>query len=101
MINPYQTPEFDPKQFQDQPGYMPAAAANFGWVSQVRTFAILNIVQGVLELPMGLLLTGMATMFPVLIKMDQAKNANATGADEPWMIWLVSGVYFAIGIPVL
>src|ERR1051326_4700476 len=100
MINPYQTPAFDAKQFQDQPGYMPAAAANFGWVSQVRTFAILNIVQGVLEVPLGVFLTGLATMFPVLIKMDQAKNANGA-QDEPGMIWMVSGIYFVIGIPVL
>jgi hypothetical protein len=102
MINPYQTPTFDPKQFQEQPG-LGNAAANFSWVSQVRTFAILNIIQGALEIPMGLMSTGMAVLFPVMMSMEQARDPSAE-AELPFegrMLWLVSGIYLAIGMPVL
>jgi uncharacterized membrane protein HdeD (DUF308 family) len=102
MINPYQTPTFDPRQFQDQPGFG-NAAANLSWVSQVRTFAILNIIQGALEIPMGLMFSGMAVLFPVMMSMEQARDPSA-GEELPFdgrMYWLVSGIYLVIGIPVL
>ena len=102
MINPYQTPTFDPKQFQDQPG-LGNAAANFSWVSQIRTFAILNIIQGTLEIPMGLMFSGLAVFFPIMMSMEQARDPSAAD-DLPFdgqMFWLISGIYMAIGIPVL
>jgi uncharacterized membrane protein HdeD (DUF308 family) len=102
MTNPYQTPAFDPKQFQDQPGYLAPSASDFGWVRQVRTFAILNAVQGMLEIPMGLFMTGMSAMFPTLMRMDKQRQADPANAmAEETMMWVVAGVYLAIGIPVL
>ena len=102
MTNPYQTPAFDPKQFQDQPGYVGGSASDFGWVRQVRTFAILNAVQGMLEIPMGLFTIGMSVLFPTLIRTNQQPNADPAqvAADESTM-WFLAGLYLAIGIPVL
>jgi uncharacterized membrane protein HdeD (DUF308 family) len=101
MNNPYQSPAFDSKQFRDQPAFAPPAAHDYGWVSQVRIFAILNAVQGVLEIPMGLFTTGMAVLFPTLMQMDKARNPNAGGPQPEEFMWFVSAIYLAIGIPVL
>jgi len=100
MNNPYQSPAFDSKQFQDQPAFVPPGAQDSSWVGQVRIFAILNAVQGVLEIPMGMFTTGMALLFPALIQMDKARNPNAGPQPEEFM-WFVSAIYLAIGIPVL
>ena len=103
MSNPYQSPAFDPKQFQDQPVYATAAASDYGWVNQVRIFAILNAVQGILEIPMGCLTTGMGAALPAMIRMG---NANKPGgeplnASDETMLWVLSLVYLGIGLPVL
>ena len=102
MSNPYQSPAFDPKQFQDQPGYFAATASDFGWVRQVRTFAILNAVQGVLEVPVGLMWTGLSAIFPTMIRMEQQKKGDqGEVAMDETMFWVVAGVYLAIGIPLV
>src|SRR5262245_48339741 len=102
MSNPYQSPAFDSKQFQDQPGYFAASASDFSWVRQVRTFAILNSVQGALEIPMGLMMTGMSALFPTLARLDKQQNADPANAEATQaMMWVVAGIYLAIGIPVL
>jgi hypothetical protein len=47
MSNPYQSPSFDPKQFQDySTPFPPPQNTGFGWVQQIRVVAILNCVQG-------------------------------------------------------
>lgn len=99
MSNPYQPPSFDPKQFQDAP-YMPAPAANsgFGWVSQVRIVAILNCVQGGLEIPLGLMLLGAAAFVPYLIQMEKANNPGAAGGGPPPEFeWILPAAYGSIG----
>jgi len=101
MNNPYQSPAFDSKQFQDQPLLPQAGAQDYSWVSQVRIFAILNAVQGTLEIPMGLFTTGMAVLFPTLIRMDKARNPNADGPQPEEFMWFIAGLYLAIGLPVL
>ena len=102
MTNPYQTPAFDPKQFQNQPGYFAGGSGDFGWVRQIRTFAILNAVQGMLEIPMGLLMTGMSALFPTIISKDlQQKAEPGDAANQEAMMWVVAGIYLAIGLPVL
>src|SRR4051812_46086318 len=103
MSNPYQTPAFDPKQFQDQPIYVTAAASDYGWVGQVRVFAILNAVQGILEIPMGCFITGMGVVLPAMIRMEKAKNPGGgqISSNDAMMFWVLSLVYVAVGLPVL
>jgi len=101
MSNPYQTPAFDPKQFQDQPAYAPTAANDYGWVSQVRIFAILNAVQGILEIPMGLFLSGIGVAMPALQRLQKNNNPGPIGETEQSMILFITVLYVAIGIPLL
>ena len=72
MSNPYASPAFDPKKFQDAPPpmYAPPPGASYGMVSQVRTVAILNAVQGMLEIPMGLLTMSMSVLLPTMMRLD-------------------------------
>src|SRR6478609_1224958 len=100
MSNPYQTPSFDPKQFRDQPVFVTASPSDFGWVNQVRIFAILNAVQGMLEIPMGCFTTGMGVVLPVLIRTKQFEDPNVPSNDTK-MLWVLSLVYLGIGLPVL
>jgi uncharacterized membrane protein HdeD (DUF308 family) len=102
MSNPYQPPAFDAKHFQDQPAYGPTQASDYGWVSQVRIFAVLNAVQGMMEIPMGLFTAGMGVLLPTMMRWEQAKNPNRP-ADEPpeLFFWGIAVVYFVIGVPVL
>lgn len=101
--NTYQPPPFDPKQFQDQPVQAGYGAAAYGWINQVRIFAILNAVQGVVEIPMGLLLSGVGVMFPTIIRMSE-EEGRARGGQEPpppEFLWGVAIFYFVIGALVL
>lgn len=93
MSNPYQSPSYDPKQFQDYP-QLPQSSG-FGWVSQIRIVAILNCVQGGLELIIGLMMVFAAVFVPMMMKMD---NRNP---PPPGMEWILPVVYLGIGIPVL
>lgn len=100
MSNPYQSPSFDPKQFQDVPAYVPPPANSYGTVYQVRIVSILNAVQGMLEIPMGLFYVVLAFFFPVMIKLDpNLKNRPDPPPEQ--MFWILAAVYLAIGIPVL
>lgn len=103
MSNPYQTPAFDPKQFRDQPAYATASPSDYGWVNQVRLFAILNAVQGMLEIPMGCFTTGMGIVLPAMIRIDKAKNPGGgpLSSSDEMMFWVLSLVYLGIGLPVL
>jgi len=100
MSNSYQPPAFDPKQFQDQPAYAPTAANDYGWVSQIRIFAILNAVQGILEIPMGLFLSGLGVAMPALQRLQKNNNPGPVGETES-MILFITVLYVAIGIPLL
>jgi len=99
MSNPYQTPAFDPKQFQDQPAYAPGAANDYSWVSQIRIFAILNAVQGILEIPMGLFLSGLGIAMPALQRLQKNNNPGQLGPNEESMFLFITVLYVAIGIP--
>ena len=82
--------------------YAPGGASDYSWVSQVRLFAILNAVQGMLEIPMGCFTTGMGAVLPAIIRIDKAKNPGGQmGANDETMLWVLSIVYVAIGLPVL
>src|SRR6185369_3634210 len=98
MSNPYQTPAFDPRQFQDHP-VGPTAAYGANWVGHVRTFAVLNAVQGVLEILMGLGLSSIGAVMPFLSRMKEVQEAQA-GAEMPpeQFLWVFGAVYFALGL---
>ena len=71
MSNPYASPSYDPKQFQDKPAFAPPPApGSYGMVSQVRIVSILNAVQGMLEIPMGLMTMAAGLIFPLMMSMD-------------------------------
>jgi hypothetical protein len=99
MSNNYQTPAFDSKQFQDQPAYAPSAVNDYGWVSQIRIFAILNGVQGLLEIPMGLFLAGIGVAMPALQRLQKNNIPGPIGPAEESMITFISVLYVVIGIP--
>ncbi|HEX5104394.1 MAG TPA: hypothetical protein VFV87_11315 [Pirellulaceae bacterium] len=101
MTNPYQSPAFDPKQFQDSPFQAPVSANDYGWVSQVRIVAILNGVQGGLEIPMGLLYVGMAFFLPAMMQMGAANQPPGGSAPPKEFFWFMTGLYLVMGIPVL
>lgn len=96
MSNPYQPPSYDPKYFQDQPyAHAPVINPGYGYVSQVRVVAILNCVQGGLEIPLGLMLTVAAVFVPWAIRQDRA---NGGGAEPPpEMEWILGAGYGIIG----
>lgn len=102
MSNPYQSPSFDPKQFQDYPSpFPPPQNTGFGWVQQVRVVAILNCVQGGLECLMGTFLAGMAVFFTIMIQTERNKPGFGNGTAPPGMEWIMGGVYGVIGAVVL
>lgn len=82
--------------FGDNPYTAPqtpfAAAPDRGLVGQVTVLAILSIVQGVLEVFMGLILGGLAAFVPVMIHME----GNAGPPEE--MAWVLSVVYGVLGL---
>lgn len=102
MSNPYQSPAFDPQQFQDRPAG-PAAAYGSNWVGHIRIFSILNVVQGILETLFGLMASVAGVFFPVMARMDEFQKAAAQGNGPPpeRMMWIVGGIYVAIGLVAL
>lgn len=103
MSNPYLSPSFDPKQFQDySTPFPPPQNTGFGWVQQIRVVAILNCVQGGLEGLAGAGLSGLGVFVSIMIMTERNnpgfRNGNAPPAG---MEWLVGGFYVAIGMPLL
>jgi hypothetical protein len=101
MSNPYQSPAFDPKQFHDSPFQAPVGVNDYGWVSQVRIVAILNGVQGALEIPMGLMYVGMAFFIPAIFEMGAANQPPGAAGPPPEMLTFMTVLYLVMGIPVL
>ena len=85
--NPYLPP---------QATYADAARLQRGMVGQVTVLAVLMIVQGVLEILMGLMLAGMAVFMPIMIQMESS-GARANGPPEE-MAWLFGGIYGTLGL---
>ncbi len=103
MSNPYQSPSFDPKQFQDySTPFPPPQNTGFGWVQQIRVVAILNCVQGGLECLMGTFLVGMAAFLVVMIQTERNRPGFPNNNNAPeGLEWVMGGVYGAIGAAVL
>lgn len=100
MSNPYQTPAFDSKQFQDQAG--PAAAYGANWVGHVRIFSVLNAVQGMLEVLMGLMLAGLGAFMPFISRIKEVQEGKADGEIPPeQVLWIAGAVYLGIGLVAL
>jgi hypothetical protein len=103
MSNPYQSPSYNPNQFKDQPAYMPPPGNSSGMVQAVRIVAILNAVQGGLEILMSLMYVAMSAFFPVMAQI-QANNPNGRGpGNEPpkEFFWVIGIVYGGIGLVML
>jgi hypothetical protein len=103
MSNPYASPSFDPKQFQDYPSHFPPPQnTGFGWVQQVRVVAILNCVQGGLECLMGIFMGGMGVFLSYMLQAERNNpNFRNNNQPPPGMEWVFGGVYLAIGVVLL
>jgi hypothetical protein len=102
MSNPYQTPAFDPRQFQDRPLAGPVAAYGANWVGHVRSFAVLNAVQGILETFVGIGASVLGVALPAIGKIEGVRQAQGNqGGQSDQMMFFAGIVYLAIGIPVL
>jgi hypothetical protein len=96
MENPYQSPT--PNRFSDAAAptaYQPQSPHVVrGMVGHVRVLGILMIVQGVLDLLMGLMLVAMGIGLPFLIAMDQ----NAANPPPPNMPLFMGALYGGMGL---
>lgn len=98
MSNPYSTPSSD--SFQPSPGGPPFQQGQSvapGLVNQVRIFAILAIVQGALEVLMGLLYAGMGAVFPKIMLAAQ-KEDEMKGMNQEQFFWIMTATYITLGV---
>ena len=101
MSNPYQSPSFDPKQFQDySTPFPPPQNTGFGWVQQIRVVAILNCVQGGLECLMGMMFAGGGVFLGIMLGMER-DNPGMQNGPPPGMEWIVGGIYGGMGVVAL
>jgi hypothetical protein len=105
MSNPYISPSFDPKQFQDYSApFPPPQNTGFGWVQQIRVVAILNCVQGGLECTAGAAFTGLGIFAGVMIGMERQGRGMGNGppgGPPPGMEWILGGIYTTMGVVAL
>lgn len=77
-------------------------ASNRGLVTHVPVVAVFMIVQGVLELLMGIGLVGLGFGMPFLMKEELQRNPPGGNAPSPEMVsWIFIGVYGILGLLVL
>ena len=101
MSNPYLSPSFDPKQFQDHAGYVPPPQySGFGWVQQIRVVAILNCVQGGLECLAGSAFTGLGIFMAIMLRM-QRENPGIQNGPPAGFEWVMGGIYGGMGVVAL
>lgn len=82
------------------PYYPPPASR--GMVKHVPVLAILMIVQGALEVLMGLGLIGMGAFFPMMMQGEMAQQAGPPGGPPPEaMTWVLLAIYGGMGVVVL
>ncbi len=105
MSNPYQPPSADSKEFSEGPApYPPPMPGGYGMVQQVRIVAILNAVQGGLEILMGLLTVAMGGFMWFMPQIDRAANQGRPRppSDPPdEFFWVLAAVYGGLGLAVL
>lgn len=97
MTNPYASPSFNQNESPESNRQWDTVPS--GLVSQVRVVAILNAVQGGLELMMGLFLIGMAAVIPMMMMSEDFRppNAGKQGADPESMFWFMLALYIGMG----
>ena len=102
MSNPYESPQSDfyeqpakPGEYGEATGHVPSPL-----VQQVRVIAVLNAVQGGLEIIMGLIQGSMAFLFPALMIMDANANQGPDAPPEEFF-WVISLIYGGIGLVLL
>src|SRR5262245_20779367 len=101
MSNPYLSPSFDPKQFQDYSApFPPPQETGFGWVQQILVVSILNGVQGGLECAAGAAFTGLGIFAAVAIGMERQNRGMQNGPNGPpaGFEWIFGGIYIAMGV---
>jgi len=104
--NPYASPDLESAgaPVGPMPYYPPPASR--GMVKHVPVLAILMIVQGALEVLMGLGLIGMGAFIPLRMLDEMAQHGGAAGGGPPGpsleaMTWLFGGMYGGMGVVVL
>ena len=90
--SPYAVPPSDPGSFP--PG---GRAPTRSMVSHVPVVAILMMVQGGLELLMGLGLVAMGGIFPVLMRMDEMRDGGE-GPPPEMVGWMMLAIYGGLGV---
>ncbi|MBC8871500.1 MAG: hypothetical protein H8E44_18915 [Planctomycetes bacterium] len=100
--NPYASPDLGSAgaPVGPMPYYPPPASR--GMVKHVPVLAILMIVQGALEVLMGLGLIGMGAFFPMMMQGEMAQQAGPPGGPPPEaMTWVLLAIYGGMGVVVL
>ena len=90
--SPYAVPPSDPGSFPPV-----GRAPTRSMVSHVPVVAILMMVQGGLELLMGLGLVAMGGIFPVLMRMDELRDGGE-GPPPEMVGWMMLAIYGGLGV---
>ncbi len=80
------------------PGGQYGSVPHDSFPNQVPVIGILMIVQGVLELLLGLFMFGMAGFFPVIMAMDRGMGPGQGPGAPP--VWIISIVYVVFGLAI-
>lgn len=99
--NPYATPGQPVDALAGGLAY-PPPPGNRGLVTHVPVVAVFMMVQGILELIMGIGLIGLGFGMPFLMQEELQKNPPRGGGPTPEMMsWILIGVYGVLGLLVL
>jgi len=97
--NPYASPELPSGQGPGGPIPPYAHPPSRSMVRHVPIVAILMIVQGFLEILMGLGYVGMGIMFPVMMRMEMEQQGGPPGGPPPEaMMWILLAIYGGMGL---
>jgi hypothetical protein len=96
MTNPYQPPPSLPEEPDGRNELKLPPAQEPGLVGHVRVVAILMMVQGVLEILMGLFWGAMAALFPTLTTFLESQQNQPPPPDEAF--WFIIVLYGGIGV---
>ena len=100
MDNPYQSPEPSREGSNAGARFTPPERRSTWAVGHVRVVAILMIVQGTLEILMGIGLCAIGLLFPwMMIQMGEADQFGPPGGpDADAMFWFMTVAYGGMGV---